>query len=275
MDGWIKLHRKLSENPFWLCEPFSRGQAWVDLLMLANHKRAFFYIRNIKITLNRGQVGWSQPKLAERWGWSRTKVKKFLKDLAEEQQIKQDKNTIIQVITIVNFHEYQENGQQKSSRRAAEEQQRDLDKNDKNDKNLSKRKFFIDIFEIFYFKNMKNPCSEVEKFFDHYSKSDWVDKNGNEIKNTLAAARAWESKNKEKNCPVRLLTQYKKVYDHIKSQTKQYHYFLDIVPRRLNKDQIIFSGNKTSIDIIENSMIKEFKEAMFLVFGKINIEYIK
>ena len=36
--GWVKLHRKLQESNFWLCEPFSRGQAWVDLILLANHK---------------------------------------------------------------------------------------------------------------------------------------------------------------------------------------------------------------------------------------------
>ena len=40
MNGYIKLHRSLMDNPLWTEKPFSRGQAWVDLLMLANRKIA-------------------------------------------------------------------------------------------------------------------------------------------------------------------------------------------------------------------------------------------
>ena len=66
-SGWIKLHRKLKDNKLWLCEPFTRGQAWVDLLLLANHEDNFFYCREHKIEVKRGEVGWSQLKLAKRW----------------------------------------------------------------------------------------------------------------------------------------------------------------------------------------------------------------
>lgn len=24
MEGWIKIYRKISENPLWTCEPFTR-----------------------------------------------------------------------------------------------------------------------------------------------------------------------------------------------------------------------------------------------------------
>jgi DNA-binding MarR family transcriptional regulator len=136
MDGWIKLHRQLLESDIWTCEPFSRGQAWVDLLLLANHKDSFFYKRGNKIDVKRGQVGRSVVELSNRWKWSRSKVNKFLKDLEKEQQIEQQKSSVTQIVTLINYDEYQEKEQQteqqKSSRRAAEEQQKDTYKNVKN-----------------------------------------------------------------------------------------------------------------------------------------------
>lgn len=108
MTGWIKVHRKLSDNPLWTCEPFTRGQAWVDLIMLASFDDVFFFVRGIQVAQKRGQVCWSEANLADRWKWSRTKLRKFLNDLEKERQIIQQKNNVIQVITIVNYEEYQE-----------------------------------------------------------------------------------------------------------------------------------------------------------------------
>ena len=46
MDGWIKLHRELLLHDLWKYKPFSKGQAWIDLLMLANHKNNKFFLGN-------------------------------------------------------------------------------------------------------------------------------------------------------------------------------------------------------------------------------------
>ena len=130
-EGWIRLHRKLTDNPLWKCEKFTRGQAWVDLLLLANHKYGYFYLRNHKIEVQSGQVGYSQLKLAERWKWSRSKVKKFLEDLEKEQQVVQQITRTTTIITIINYKTYQQKeqqGVQQKSNRAY------TNKNDKNDK---------------------------------------------------------------------------------------------------------------------------------------------
>lgn len=128
MDGWIKLHRRIAENPLWRCEQFSRGQAWVDLLLLANFNKSFFYKRGVKIDVNRGQVARSEVELSDRWRWSRTKVRSFLNDLEKEQQIIQHKNNVCLLVTIVNYDLYQQeeqqNRQQKNSRKTAKEQQK-------------------------------------------------------------------------------------------------------------------------------------------------------
>lgn len=140
--GWIALHRKLQNNPLWFSEPFTKGQAWVDLLLLANHKKGFIYVRGNKITVKRGQVGWSQKRLSGRWQWSRTKVRKFLQDLEEEHQIKQHKNNLTTIITIKKYDEYQpekqQDGQQKNIKKTSKEQQRDTNKNVNNVKNEKK-----------------------------------------------------------------------------------------------------------------------------------------
>ena len=139
MEGWIKLHRAILDNDLWKSEPFSRGQAWVDLLLLANHKESFFYKRGNKVIVKRGQVGRSSVELSDRWKWSRTKINKFLKDLEKEQQIITHKSSVTQLLTIVNYDVYQEKeqqtGQQKNNRKTAEVQQKDTYKNDKKEKN--------------------------------------------------------------------------------------------------------------------------------------------
>jgi hypothetical protein len=107
--GWIKLHRKVQDSPQWLKKPFGKGRAWVDLLMLANHAPGFIEVRGLRLPVNRGEIGWSQPELAKRFGWSRGKVKRFLNELEMDNQIVQQKNNVSTLITIVNYDKYQGN----------------------------------------------------------------------------------------------------------------------------------------------------------------------
>ena len=159
MTGWIKLHRQLQDNPLWTCESFTRGQAWVDLLLLANHSESFFYKRDIKISVKRGQVGRSEVELADRWKWSRSKVRKFLKDLEKEQQIIQSKTNVTQLLTIKNYDEYQkkeqQDVQQKNTSRTPVEHQKNIYKNDKkenndkNEKNNTHKKEFETFWNLY------------------------------------------------------------------------------------------------------------------------------
>lgn len=144
MEGWIKLHRQLSENPLWLIKPFSEGQAWVDLLLVTTFDKGFIKTKNgTVIKLNRGECGYSILTLSKRWGWSRGKVTRFLSLLNKEKMIQQKTISNTTVINILNYETYQDgainstindtiNGQQTI-------QQTDTinnDKNDKNDKNI-------------------------------------------------------------------------------------------------------------------------------------------
>lgn len=131
--GWIRLYRKIEDNSMWLNEPFTRGQAWVDLLLLANHQDGYIRVAGERIKIKRGQVGWSKKSLAERWRWSRGKVQRFLGELSKmEHQIEQQILVHTTVITIINYDKYQKNGATDGHQI---EQQTDTNNNVKNVKN--------------------------------------------------------------------------------------------------------------------------------------------
>lgn len=115
MNGYIKLHRSLMDNPLWTEKPFSRGQAWVDLLMLANWEDSKVIDGNTVITIHRGEVARSQMWLADRWGWSRKKVSAFL-HLLEIEEMGATKGTAKgTTITIENYSKYQDEGAAKGT----------------------------------------------------------------------------------------------------------------------------------------------------------------
>ena len=108
-EGWIKIYRNIQEHWLWNCEPFSRGQAWIDLLLMANHKENKVMINGNLIVIKTGERVTSIRKLSERWKWSTCKVKHFLKQLESDKMIECLSDTSKTVIKIVNYEKYQEN----------------------------------------------------------------------------------------------------------------------------------------------------------------------
>jgi hypothetical protein len=110
-QGYIKLWRCIKDNPLWFEEPFTRGQAWVDLLMVANHKPGTIRRRGIRVYVNRGEVGMSLRELAGRWRWSLGKVQRFFEELKTDTQIHHRTDTenvnVTNLICITNYEKYQ------------------------------------------------------------------------------------------------------------------------------------------------------------------------
>jgi hypothetical protein len=111
--GWIKLHRKIQDTQGYFSEEFCKNMAWVDLLILANHAEDYYFVRGVKVTVKRGQVGHSAETLAKRWKWSRGKVKRFLDLLQSQEQIVVNKDNVMTLITILKYEQYQGDGEQK------------------------------------------------------------------------------------------------------------------------------------------------------------------
>jgi hypothetical protein len=181
MSGWVKLHRQLSDHNLWNSEPFSKGQAWVDLLMLANHKDGFIIKRGIKIELKRGDVGWSEIELAKKWKWSRGKIRRFFDTLVElkmVQQIVQENKYVTSCIRIINYDTYQLDGTADGTAYGtadgtADGQQTDSkryrNKNEKNEKNEKNTSFTLNDSD----ESNSEPKNTVIKIFFNFDTQEW------------------------------------------------------------------------------------------------------
>lgn len=108
--GWIKLSRSIQDNFLWDEVPFSKAQAWIDLLLSASHKDQTISVNGKPKTIKKGQVWTSQMRLERRWGWSKNKVRRFLALLAEQQMIHIDGTTNGTTLTIEKWAKYQGGG---------------------------------------------------------------------------------------------------------------------------------------------------------------------
>jgi len=148
---FFAVNRSLLNSDRWLAEPFTRGQAWVDLFGLAQYRDGEFRVRGIVIDVKRGQLAYSQLTLASRWKWSRNKVRRYLKELEKRKDIEQQNTEVTTVITILRYDHWQggcdasdvvndttsdtTEGQQKDNRKTTEGTHNKKDKKEKKDKN--------------------------------------------------------------------------------------------------------------------------------------------
>lgn len=134
-DGFIYLHRKILNNPYLNDKPFCRGFAWNVLLLLTNRKVGYIEVKNgQKIKLMRGDCGYSQKALADIFGWSRGKVKRFLIELEKRKMIQQKIVANHTIIKVLKFNIYQNRQQtdieMEQQKIAKIEQQKNAQKSD-------------------------------------------------------------------------------------------------------------------------------------------------
>lgn len=105
--GYIKLYRDIQDHWMWKDERFSRGQAWIDLIMMANHKDAKIPVGEHIEIVKRGQFITSIAKLSDRWKWSYNTTKAFLNLLENDNMLIRKSDNSKTLITIVNYGVYQ------------------------------------------------------------------------------------------------------------------------------------------------------------------------
>lgn len=169
--GYIKLFRDIQDNELlWdESEPFDRRSAWIDLLLLANHKDKKIFYDGELLTVKRGQHLTSSRKLAEKWGWSRGKVERFMSVLESEQMVTRkratQRATAGTLITIVNYDIYQGDNTSDEPHMIPQtephtEPHTDINKNDKNVKNDIYICSFEHVWEIYPRKDEKKRAYE-------------------------------------------------------------------------------------------------------------------
>lgn len=140
MSGWIKVHRKVQDH--WIFKEqreFSRFEAWLDILLCANHSEQKVIIQGTVYTVKQGESLHSLETWAKRWNWSKTKVRRFFDTLTKELMIETTNETKTTRLTICNYASYQveRNADEtpKKRRRNADETQTAPNKNEENDNN--------------------------------------------------------------------------------------------------------------------------------------------
>lgn len=171
-NGWVKLHRKLLDNPI-VMKDADHLAVWTYLLLCATHTEYPMLFKGKKIMLQSGQLITGRKSIAEKLCISESKVTRILNAFENEQQIEQQASNKNRLITVLNWDLYQileqQNEQQVNNKRTTSEQQVNTNKNVKKDKNVkNERKTYSEhpalndtILEfIAYRKGIKKPMTD-------------------------------------------------------------------------------------------------------------------
>ena len=88
--GWIKVYRKIEDCPIWFDDKYDHGHAWIDLLLMANHRTKTIIFDGKEMNIQAGQILTSVRKLSTKWGWCKDTTLKFLRLLEDQKMIEKD-----------------------------------------------------------------------------------------------------------------------------------------------------------------------------------------
>lgn len=115
---------------------FSRFEAWIYLLMSANHTDTEVLLGNQLIKVKKGSFITSEVKLMAEFQWSKSKLRAFLSLLESQTMIEKITDTKKTTLTIVKYSDYQElqtaKKPRKNRERTAKELRADTDNNENN-----------------------------------------------------------------------------------------------------------------------------------------------
>ena len=193
-DGYIKLYRQIFDNELWTEKPFSRAQAWIDLLLKANYSTKTCVIKGKSITIKRGQLLRGEDTLAYEWGWSRGKVRRFLTWLDKKGNISKNGTAVGTLITIENYESFQGDRPTHSTSDGTADGTREKKVEE------SKRRegrFPPSLAEVSEYVKQMEYKMDPAKFYDYYESVGWTKKNGQRIRDWKASVRTWERREKE------------------------------------------------------------------------------
>jgi hypothetical protein len=201
MDGWIKLHRRMTEWEWY--HDKNTFKLFIHCLLLANSSDKKW--RGIDIC--RGQFVSSLDNLANGCGLSVGEVRTALKHLELTNELTKSSQAKYSVFTIVSYNKYQDgnkvnnNNLTSNSTNKSQTNNKQLattknNKNNKNKENISNRGFTPPTLEnvIEYCQERGNKV-DPNRFIDFYSSKGWM-VGKNKMKDWKAAVRNWERSDK-------------------------------------------------------------------------------
>ena len=142
MEGWIKIHRKILDNPI-VCKDSDTLSIWVYLLLNATHVQIPILFKGKRIMLQEGQLLTGILSISKKLNIDKNKVQRTLKLFENDKQIEQQTSNQNRLVTILNWNTYQ-NSEKQNDKPVINEWETDDKrvitnkniKNIKNDKNV-------------------------------------------------------------------------------------------------------------------------------------------
>jgi len=198
--GWIKLYRDLLDNPT-VMKDGDHLAVWIWLLMNATSKRKPVRFGGEQIYLKPGELTTGRKKIASALRISEYKVQRILSMFENAQQIAQRTDRQCRLITILNWNKYQERAQRNAQdvhNEPPTNRQRP-DTKQEGEKGRSEREYphAPSFEEVRDYVEEKGYQMDPEAFFDYYSESNWIKKNGQPIVDWKASVRTWARRERE------------------------------------------------------------------------------
>lgn len=109
MSGWIKIHRSIQDH--WLYKEkrsYSKYEAWTDILLTVNFTEAKTIIKGKVYEIRRGESILSLETWSVRWGWDKSKVRRFLNLLQKDNMIIVESDNITTRLKVCKYDDYQD-----------------------------------------------------------------------------------------------------------------------------------------------------------------------
>ena len=200
--GWIKLHRKILDNPIFLKPDLY--QLFSYCLLRANHSEKKIIWNSKEEILEKGCFITGRKVIAGATGQSESAVYRKLKVLEKLNMITLKSNNKYSVVKVLNYSVYQgeenESEQPLNNQRTTTEQPVNTDKNEKNEKKEKKDIYKGNQFnpptteEVRAYCEERNNSVDATKWHDFYSSKGWM-VGKNKMKDWKAAVRTWERNN--------------------------------------------------------------------------------
>ena len=106
MSSWIKLFRDINKHWIWQNSDYLKW--WLDILLEVNHAPAKVVIKNKIYDCNRGEKLYSIDTWAHRWGTNKSKARRFLQLLQNDNMIVLKSETQTTRLTVCKYDTYQD-----------------------------------------------------------------------------------------------------------------------------------------------------------------------
>lgn len=106
MSSWIKLFRDINKHWIWQNSDYLKW--WLDILLEVNHAPAKVVIKNKIYDCNRGEKLYSLDTWAYRWGTNKSKARRFLQLLQNDNMIVLKSETQTTRLIVCKYETYQD-----------------------------------------------------------------------------------------------------------------------------------------------------------------------